>query len=118
MNPQYPIAPKEHQECFHCGDLGVISTKEIHSEFETLMLCACREGENQTYRLPRWEHKLGAIFKRSRCPISWFKPEKQVLGVGREMRWESIASKIDYWRAKIQIAEGYWAQAKKESEGA
>lgn len=106
-----------HQECSSCFDLGVIRTREYNSHFETLMLCDCLEGQKQTYALPRWEWKLGKLFARERCPVSWFKPETTV-GDGGQIKMESLQKKIEYWRAKLKIAEGYWAQAKREEETA
>lgn len=106
----------EHQECIDCGDLGVIRVKEKDRSFETLMLCNCEEGRRQSYQLPRWEWKHGQIFDRSKCPLEWFKPDKSIVAMKPEFKLAGIESKIQYWRAKIQIAEGFWAQAKQEHE--
>ena len=105
-------------DCNHCGDLGVHLVSSSDDNFETLMLCDCREGKNQRYLLPVWEYKYGKIFSRGRCPLKWFKPEMSVpeivvpIGRAGQVKFEdSIQHKIDYWRAKIQLAEGYWKSA-------
>lgn len=83
------------------------------------MLCNCLEGVNQRYALPRWEWKYGQLFKREVCPLEWFKPDMVVMAPSGHMKLrETIDHKIRYWRAKVNIAEGYWEQAKRESEGA
>lgn len=100
--------------CFQCDDLGVVRVISREEPIESLMLCDCEEGRDQRYALPRWEYNLGRLYRREKCPLSWFKPDMVVVAPGREMKLqETIASKVEYWRAKIAIAEEFWEHAKK-----
>lgn len=97
--------------CDFCLDIGVCRVIDRADNHETLMRCECREGVAQTYKLRQWHYKIGQVFSRGPCPVAWFKPD---ITEGT-LKLESMNRKIEYWRAKVSLAEMYWAQFEKET---
>lgn len=107
MNP-FPIRSRDPESCKACDELGIIRVKDLTDGIETLMRCDCQDGKNSLRDLPQWEPKLSSIFEKSKCPVDWFKPEKS----GDVM--ESVLQKVEYWNAKLSIAEQYWKSVREQ----
>lgn len=92
---------KETATCWKCFDMGIGIAASQSESVNTLMRCFCRAGRENTAKLPifdgTWAEQLPFL---SLFPVhkEWFRP---VPGV------DSIAA----WRARVQIAEWFWADA-------
>ena len=80
--------------CRECDDLGVVRTQ--HEKLGDLIM-RCRNlrcKPSYYWTLPRWADEYEKTFKKSKCPIEWFKPE-----IG-----ESRQKKINEWKSFIQLS--------------
>lgn len=87
-------------DCYHCYDTGVVHIELHQNQVEMLMLCNCKQGADETYKLPRWELRVDGIASRKEFPAAWFRPPEGMRGV--------FGQKMEQWKAKIKVAEEYW----------
>lgn len=93
--------------CFECDDAGVIVVYP-EPEIESLMRCLCDKGTNHFSKLPEWSNSVSK-WKKEKCPVEWFRPDEMKRDMNGEINWQtSLNKKIEYWKAKVNLAEQFW----------
>lgn len=106
-----------YEPCYFCQDLGVVRAVSTDGSHETLMRCECSDDfDKSNWKLPKWTREWAPLYEKHRCPVSWFKPQKLEFSSDGVAKSESLTQKIDYWKAKVSIAEAFWVHQKMESE--
>ena len=102
--------------CSFCDDLSVIVAKSTDNTHQTLMLCECViDGDPKSWDLPKWTREWAPLYSKQRCPSDWFNPKFIELNEQGEMPLRAINNLRDLWRARIKIAQAFWAEQKKAS---
>lgn len=73
--------------CRECDDIGVVRTK--HEKLgDLIMRCENKRCTPSYYwPLPRWSSEYEKTFKKSKCPVEWFKPKSGDLQNERAADW-------------------------------
>jgi hypothetical protein len=98
----------QRRNCIECNDLEVIRAIFLDNSIDTLMLCICVNTnikDSSRWKLPQWDREMNQLFRREKCPLDWFKPDKSFLPT-KILQSE----KVKQWRAKVKEAETYWAK--------
>lgn len=95
-------------KCEHCDDLQVIRAEGLDATIDTLMLCSCADlNDPSHWQLPQWQPFCGRLFKRTKCPLAWFKPDSDTTGMGVA---KGLEVKVREWRKRIKDSEDFWKE--------
>lgn len=103
--------------CNACDDLGVIRAIATDQSHESLLRCSCWEGSRSSWDMPQYTTSWAPLYRREKCPVSWFKPQRHEGPIIKKggLFVSDVERKMEYWRAKISLAEQFWKQMKEET---
>lgn len=102
------------ESCGGCLDLGIVRVVSLtEPPVDTLMLCDCADNKDHSnWDLPKWDRALVAIYRKEKCPINWFKPQRVNPGDAVDLRSEPIMEKIRQWQRLLISAQEHWGEVK------
>lgn len=105
--PQETIEPIA-VDCNFCNDTGIVLAKHINDDKYNIMRCDCNSGLMNQKKMPPWDNGLLQAFKKTKCPIEWFKPDVNENDSDKKI-YKSIYEKLVIYQEKIKKAEKYWS---------
>lgn len=95
-------------ECTHCYETGFAFLVEPDSRATILMRCICEKGRAaQTKYIPQWSKELLGVFEKMLFPVKSFRPGILDSDSDQQIH-EKFWTKVENWKAKIQLSEDYW----------
>ncbi len=109
--------PEIQLYCYFCSDLGVIRAFSTDGTHDTLMRCLCSDdADKSNWKLPKLTKDWRPLYRPEPCPVSWFKPAILHTNPDGSIKLEeTLNHKLEYWRAKVRIAEEFWMHLEKAS---
>ena len=96
-------------DCNYCNDTGIIIAKHINDDKYNIMRCDCDSGFKNTKKLPQWDNGLSQAFKKTKCPLHWFKPDIDANDSDDKI-YRTIYEKLLVYQEKLAKAEHYWLE--------
>lgn len=96
--------------CVKCRNVGVV--RMLFEDVGTLVLCDCKQGKSQSWKLPRITDPIMLTKKHAPLPVDEFGP-----GVGfhsQEKGIKFIRERLGWWYEKIRVAEEFWKEKLKK----
>lgn len=100
------VSPGMENDCQKCNDLGVVRACHHDSDHNYLLFrCNCNHGKSNLAQLPEWDNNLGGAYKKTPCPLDWFKPEL----VEGEVQYGKLLDLFHKWKGRVQNSEKHWS---------
>lgn len=95
-------------DCIKCEDLGIVLGTKHDSLDQILFKCSCIEAKSNTAKLPEWDYSLSPVYKKTKCPLEWFKPDFYD-GKNFSAIEKTIINKFNQWKVRLKKSEDHWA---------